>query len=315
MNDREERVKKLSKDINNSERNSVEKTVKLEQIRVDEEQLTRNIFEKYQVRFKRRDIRILRTSKVDLEGLIDLESMYSIEGEHGYVKLDVQEYKFNRRFGNDLKDVSQRLRSQRHSFSALGEINWQAIEDYDRQKLRFDFLVEQEVELRASLEDLTTAIDKIDTKSKERFKLAFEEVNAKFTQVFPIIFGGGEARLELKGTLEDVDAGVDIIAKPPGKKMQNINLMSGGEKAMTAVSLIFSVFLVKPSPFCLLDEVDAPLDDANVGRFSELLKEMSKDSQFIFITHNKKTMELNDTLYGVTMQEPGVSKALSVQLQ
>ena len=114
--------------------------------------------------------------------------------------------------------------------------------------------------------------------------------------------------------MDDHDYGVDIIAKPPGKKMQNINLMSGGEKAMTAVSLIFSVFLVKPSPFCLLDEVDAPLDDANVGRFSELLREMSKDSQFILITHNKKTMELNDTLYGVTMQEPGVSKALSVEL-
>ena len=315
MSDREERVKKLSKDINDADRNSVEKSVKLEQIKVDEEQLTRNIFEKYQVDLRHALCDFLELSEVDTEGLIDLENMYFMEGENGPIKIQVEEYKFNRRFGNDLKDVSQRLRSQKASFNSLGEINWQAIEDYDRQKLRFDFLVEQEVELRASLEDLTTAIEKIDHKSKERFKHAFEEVNAKFTQVFPIIFGGGEARLELKGTLEDVDAGVDIIAKPPGKKMQNINLMSGGEKAMTAVSLIFSVFLVKPSPFCLLDEVDAPLDDANVGRFSELLKEMSKDSQFILITHNKKTMELNDTLYGVTMQEPGVSKALSVQLQ
>lgn len=315
MSDREEKVKKLSKDINETDRNSVEKSVKLEQIRVDEEQLTRNIFEKYHVDMRAAITSFLELSDVDTEGLIDLESMYSMEGENAPVEIHAEEYKFNRRFGNDLKDVAQRLRSQRSSFNSLGEINWQAIEDYDRQKLRFDFLVEQEVELRSSLEDLTTAIEKIDVKSKERFKLAFEEVNAKFTQVFPIIFGGGEARLELKGSLEDVDAGVDIIAKPPGKKMQNINLMSGGEKAMTAVSLIFSVFLVKPSPFCLLDEVDAPLDDANVGRFSELLKEMSKDSQFILITHNKKTMELNDTLYGVTMQEPGVSKALSVQLQ
>ena len=155
---------------------------------------------------------------------------------------------------------------------------------------------------------------KRDEKSKFRFKEAFDEVNSKFTKVFPIIFGGGEARLEVVGDLNSTECGIDIVAKPPGKKMQSINLMSGGEKAMTAVSLIFSIFLVKPSPFCLLDEVDAPLDDANVGRFNELLREMSSESQFILITHNKKTMELNDTLYGVTMQEPGVSKAVSVQL-
>jgi chromosome segregation protein len=147
-----------------------------------------------------------------------------------------------------------------------------------------------------------------------RFKAAFEEVNTRFSKVFPIIFGGGNARLDIVGDLDSAECGIDIIAQPPGKKMQNINLMSGGEKAMTAVSLIFSIFLVKPSPFCLLDEVDAPLDDANVGRFNELLREMSAESQFILITHNKKTMELNDTLYGVTMQEAGVSKALSVQL-
>ena len=162
--------------------------------------------------------------------------------------------------------------------------------------------------------DLQTAIQHIDEKSKERFKDAFSEVNERFSKVFPIIFGGGEARLEVIGDLDSIECGVDIVAKPPGKKMTSITLMSGGGKAMTAVSLIFSIFLVKPSPFCLLDEVDAPLDDANVGRFNELLREMSSESQFILITHNKKTMELNDTLYGVTMQEPGVSKAVSVQL-
>jgi chromosome segregation protein len=139
-------------------------------------------------------------------------------------------------------------------------------------------------------------------------------VNSRFEKVFPIIFGGGSAALKVTADINDPECGIDIIAQPPGKNMQSINLMSGGEKAMTAVSLIFSIFLVKPSPFCLLDEVDAPLDDANVGRFNELLREMSRESQFILITHNKKTMELNDTLYGVTMQEPGVSKAVSVQL-
>ena len=117
------------------------------------------------------------------------------------------------------------------------------------------------------------------------------------------------------GKFEDPDCGIDIKAQPPGKKNQSISLLSGGEKALTALSLIFSIFLIKPSPFCLLDEVDAPLDDANVGRFNELLREMSSESQFILITHNKKTMELNDRLYGITMQEPGVSTAVSVQLQ
>ena len=314
MQDRETKVKKLSKQINETEKLMTTKEVKIEQILTDEEQITRDIFERFHV-----DLRaeISRFIELDLDlqkQLIDVSAMYMMETEDGPQEIEVKEYTFVRRFGQDLKDYAQRLRNNKTALNQLGEINWQAVEDYDRQKLRFDFLTEQEDELRASLEDLNTAIAQIDEKSKQRFRIAFEEVNAKFSQVFPIIFGGGEARLELKGSLDDHDCGVDIIAKPPGKKMQNINLMSGGEKAMTAVSLIFSVFLVKPSPFCLLDEVDAPLDDANVGRFSELLREMSKDSQFILITHNKKTMELNDTLYGVTMQEPGVSKALSVQL-
>ncbi len=314
MQDRETKVKKLNKQINETEKSMTTKEVKIEQILTDEEHITRDIFERFHV-----DLRAEISRFIELDGelqkqLVDVSSMYMMETENGPEEIEIKEYSFVRRFGQDLKDYAQRLRNNKTALNQLGEINWQAVEDYDRQKLRFDFLTEQEDELRASLEDLNLAISQIDEKSKLRFKVAFEEVNEKFSQVFPIIFGGGEARLELKGSLDDHDCGVDIIAKPPGKKMQNINLMSGGEKAMTAVSLIFSVFLVKPSPFCLLDEVDAPLDDANVGRFSELLREMSKDSQFILITHNKKTMELNDTLYGVTMQEPGVSKALSVQL-
>jgi chromosome segregation protein len=217
-------------------------------------------------------------------------------------------------FPGEIKERKEKLKEYKSEFNRLGEINWQAIEDYDRQKLRYDFLKSQEEELKKSLTDLQTAILHIDEKSKIRFKDAFTEVNERFSKVFPIIFGGGSAQLDLVGSLDDPECGVDIIAQPPGKKMQSIQLMSGGEKAMTAVSLIFSIYLVKPSPFCLLDEVDAPLDDANVGRFNELLREMSTETQFILITHNKKTMELNDTLYGVTMQEPGVSKAVSVQL-
>jgi chromosome segregation protein len=314
MQEREDEVKKLNAEINKNEK-EVEKTkVRLDQLKNEEEQLVKNIFEKYRIDL--RDVLggYLNLDENQLEKLHDVSSMYFMETEGGTEEITKELYEFNRRYGQDLKDCEVKLRQYKAEFGKLGDINWQAIEDYERQKLRYDFLNVQEVELKKSLEDLTLAIEHIDHKSKERFKIAFEEVNERFQKVFPIIFGGGNAQLKVIGDLNDADCGVDIIAQPPGKKMQNINLMSGGEKAMTAVSLIFSIFLVKPSPFCLLDEVDAPLDDANVGRFNELLREMSKDSQFILITHNKKTMELNDMLYGVTMQEPGISKAVSVQL-
>lgn len=314
MQERENRVKELTTAINKNDKSIVEIELKLQKIVEDEELNARNTFEKYHV-----DLREILAEQLEVgQGLLaqlgDVSAMYFMETEDGQKEIEKVPYIFEKRFPAQVKESREKYKRYKGDIVRLGEINWQAIEDYDRQKLRYDFLREQEQELKRSLEDLQTAINHIDEKSKERFKEAFEEVNSRFTKVFPIIFGGGEARLEVTGDLDSIECGIEIIAKPPGKKMQNINLMSGGEKAMTAVSLIFSIFLVKPSPFCLLDEVDAPLDDANVGRFNELLREMSAESQFILITHNKKTMELNDTLYGVTMQEPGVSKAVSVQL-
>ena len=313
MQERENKVKELTASINKTDKEIVEHELKSQKYIEEEAQITRDLFEKYRVDLRKVLCTFLEMNQSDFD-LTDLSSMFFIETENGTKEIDVEEYEFSRRYGQDLRDCNDKLKTARQELNRLGDINWQAIEDYERQKLRFDFLKIQEIELKKSLEDLQSAIEKIDLKSKERFKFAFEEVNERFRKVFPIIFGGGTAHLSIVGNLDDPDCGVDIVAQPPGKKMQNINLMSGGEKALTAVSLIFSIFLVKPSPFCLLDEVDAPLDDANVGRFNELLREMSKDSQFILITHNKKTMELNDTLYGVTMQEPGISKAVSVQL-
>lgn len=314
MQEREDKVKDLNKRINANEKDMAAHESKLGQWLTEEEQTVRDIFEKYRVDLRLVIGRFLEFSEDQYTELNDLNSMYQMETENGTVTVEADEYEFNRRYGQDLRDCEQKYKNYKAEYGRLGDINWQAIEDYERQKLRHDFLRVQEQELRQSLADLETAIAHIDEKSKTRFKAAFDEVDMRFQKVFPIIFGGGNARLQVTGSLEDAECGIDIIAQPPGKKMQNINLMSGGEKAMTAVSLIFSIFLVKPSPFCLLDEVDAPLDDANVGRFNELLREMSNESQFILITHNKKTMELNDTLYGVTMQEPGVSKAVSVQL-
>lgn len=314
MQSREDEVKDLTRKIAKAEKDLVELEIKLAQHLIEEEQITKNIFEKYHV-----DLRVVLGHELsflpeEYSWLNDISSVYQQETSDGPISILPVSYEFSRRYGQDLREAQIKFKDYKIELSRLGEVNWQAIEDYERQKLRFNFLAEQEGELKKSLQDLQMAINQIDEKSKIRFKTAFEEVNFRFQKVFPIMFGGGSAELKVTGHLDDPECGVEIIAQPPGKKMQNINLMSGGEKALTAVSLIFSIFLVRPSPFCLLDEVDAPLDDANVGRFNELLREMSQDSQFILITHNKKTMELNDTLYGITMQEPGVSKAVSVQL-
>ena len=313
MGQRETEVRNLGKRITDAERKAMELSNKRERYLEEEEVNVRNVFEQYRV-----DLRLvignhLQFTEDDFRELRDVSNMYIMETENGPTTLERRPYEFHVRY--DIPECKDRLRRYKSEINQLGDINWQAIEDYQRQKVRFDFLKEQETELRTSLEDLQKAIQQIDEKCRERFKMAFEEVVVRFQKVFPIIFNGGSAKLVLTGDANDPECGVDIVAQPPGKKMQNINLMSGGEKAMTAVSLIFSIFLVKPSPFCLLDEVDAPLDDANVGRFNELLRELCKDSQFILITHNKKTMEMNDILYGVTMQEPGVSTAVSMQLQ
>lgn len=314
MKDREDEVKDINTKMNKNQKEITEYEVRLSQYIIEEEQNVRNIFEKYQIDLRHVLGNFLSYEESDYQDLKDVSSMFWMETEEGLKEIERKDFEFNRRYGQDLKECGEKLKNYKQEFGRLGDINWQAIEDYDRQKLRADFLKIQETELKSSLEDLQKAIAHIDEKSKARFQAAYDEVNVRFQKVFPIIFGGGSADLRIVGDINDAECGIDILAQPPGKKTQNINLMSGGEKAMTAVSLIFSIFLVKPSPFCLLDEVDAPLDDANVGRFNELLREMSSDSQFILITHNKKTMELNDTLYGVTMQEPGVSKAVSVQL-
>ncbi|MDO8446321.1 MAG: chromosome segregation protein SMC [Deltaproteobacteria bacterium] len=197
----------------------------------------------------------------------------------------------------------------------LGEVNLTAIEEYQGLEERYRFLTDQQTDLNKSLESLQTAIQRINAISRERFQETFEAVNANFKTVFQRLFKGGKAEMVLTDTDDLLEAGIDIIAQPPGKKLQGVSLLSGGEKALTAVSLIFSIFLLKPTPFCLLDEVDAPLDDANVARFNSMVLEMSDTSQFILITHNKMSMEIADVLYGITMQEPGVSRLVSVRLQ
>jgi len=213
----------------------------------------------------------------------------------------------------DLKKMGQELRGLKVRLNTMGAVNLSAPEEYAALTERIDFLKSQSDDLDKALDDLKETIKDINIESRRRFREMYELINENFKKVFSTLFEGGEAKLVLTESEDLLSAGVDIVAQPPGKKLQNINLLSGGEKALTAISLIFAIFLVKPSPFCFLDEVDAPLDDVNVVRFTRLITSLSYDSQFILITHNKKTMEIGDLLYGVTMEEPGISKTVSVE--
>jgi len=202
----------------------------------------------------------------------------------------------------------------RRKIDRVGPVNMMAIEQFDELETRHTFLTSQRKDLLDSIAQTGEAIRKIDKTTRERFEEAFVTINANFANTFTTLFGGGRAGLVLIDQENDPESGIDIIAQPPGKRLQNVQLLSGGEKALTAMALMFAIFKYRPSPFCLLDEIDAPLDDANIGRFVEMLQGMQEHTQFILITHNRKTMEIANRLYGVTMEEPGVSKLISLQL-
>jgi len=211
--------------------------------------------------------------------------------------------------------MDRRLVDLERAVDNLGAINLTAIDECRELDKRHDFLKSQADDLTHALSQLEKAILKINRTTKKRFQETFEGINERFQQVFPRLFRGGKAWLALTDPNDMLTTGVEIYAQPPGKKLGAATLMSGGEQALTAVSLLFAIFLLKPSPFCLLDEVDAPLDEANVGRFNDMVRDVSAISQFIVITHNKKTMEVADQLYGITMEEPGVSKTVNVRIQ
>jgi chromosome segregation protein len=211
------------------------------------------------------------------------------------------------RWQGELAELDQKIRR-------LEPVNLAAIQEFEEQSQRKTYLDAQLADLTTALETLEGAIRKIDKETRARFKETFDRVNTGIQELFPRLFGGGHAYLELTGD-DLLSTGVTIMARPPGKRVSSISLLSGGEKALTAVSLVFSIFRLNPAPFCLLDEVDAPLDEANIGRFSNLVTEMSERVQFIFVTHNKGTMEAARQLCGVTMREPGVSRLVQVDLE
>jgi len=207
-----------------------------------------------------------------------------------------------------------RLQDLVRQIEEMGEVNLTAIDEFRELEGRWQFLCTQEQDLQQSLEGLQEAIAKINHTTRRRFRETFDLVNQQFQAIFPRLFLGGRAELVLTDEHDLLETGIEIVVQPPGKRLQSVGLLSGGEKALTAIALVFAIFLIKPSPFCVLDEVDAPLDEANIYRFNEMVREMSECSQFIIITHNKRTMEMADTLYGVTMEEPGVSKLVSVRM-
>lgn len=211
-------------------------------------------------------------------------------------------------------EEEERLNEIREKIRELGPVNLGTIEEYEELRTRYEFLTRQQDDLNKSIAELEEAITKINSTTRKKLRDSFEELNAKFKEVFSYLFVGGKAELILTDENNVLESGIDIIAQPPGKKLQNINLLSGGEKALTALSLLFASFLIKPAPLCVLDEVDAPLDDSNVERFGKMLRELSGKIQFIIITHNRVTMEVADYIYGVTMEEPGMSKIISMKL-
>lgn len=212
-----------------------------------------------------------------------------------------------------MPEDEERLTELRTKIQELGPVNLGTLEEYEELSTRYEFLTKQQADLNKSIAELEEAITKINSSTKRKLREAFETLKVRFSEVFTALFGGGRAELIMTDENNILETGIDIIAQPPGKKFQNISLLSGGEKALAALSLLFASFLIKPTPLCILDEADAPLDESNTARFANMLRELSKDIQFIVITHNRITMEASDYIYGITMEEPGVSKVISMQ--
>ncbi|HJX85896.1 MAG TPA: chromosome segregation protein SMC, partial [Candidatus Angelobacter sp.] len=215
--------------------------------------------------------------------------------------------------GEQLVVEETMYREMRTRLDNMGPVNMMALEEYKETAQRHEFLETQRKDLQDSIDNTQATIKEIDEFSRQKFQEAFERINENFQFTFRKLFGGGQAFMRLTDEVNTAESGIDVVASPPGKKLQNVLLLSGGEKALTALSLLVGIFQYQPSPFCILDEVDAPLDEANIGRFTELIKDMAVQTQFIIITHSKKTMGVAPVMYGVTMQEPGVSKVVSVK--
>ncbi len=215
----------------------------------------------------------------------------------------------------DLEAARAQVEELRARVEGFGAVNMMALEELAEAEERLQFLTGQRQDITDAVASTEEALREIKRRSRERFRQAFEAINSNFGELFQELFGGGRGEMSLIDAEDVLESGIDLVAQPPGKRLQSVLLLSGGEKAMAALALVLAIFRFRPSPFCLLDEVDAPLDEANVGRFTNKIAEMAARTQFIVITHNKRTMEMARALYGVTMQEVGVSKLVSVKFE
>jgi len=216
---------------------------------------------------------------------------------------------------DNVSETTKNVKHLREEIKALGSINIDSIEEYKQTKERYDFMCEQRLDLEDASAKLRKVIQDMTKIMKEQFEKQFKVINKNFGEVFSELFGGGKAELKLTDEDNILECGIDIEVQPPGKKLQNMTLLSGGEKAFTAIALLFAILKINPAPFCVLDEIEAALDDVNVFRFADYLKKFTKDTQFLVITHRKGTMEAADTVYGITMEENGISKLLSMKLK
>ena len=242
---------------------------------------------------------------------IEATCMNDLGAEAATLRLDAEIVRIE---GEALTVEEEAARALKQRLEAMGPVNMMALEEYNETASRHSFLETQRRDLLESIENTQASIKEIDDVSRIKFDEAFKVINENFGVTFSKLFGGGQAFAKLTDEENSAESGIDIVASPPGKKLQNILLLSGGEKALTALSLLVGIFQFQPAPFCILDEVDAPLDETNVGRFAKLISDMAATTQFVVITHSKRTMQQADVIYGVTMQEPGVSKIVSVNL-
>lgn len=213
----------------------------------------------------------------------------------------------------DIEESDQKIETLKYKISQLGQVNPLAVSEYEKESERLEFYTKQYNDLEEAEKSLRKTIHKINITAREQFIETFDQIKINFERVFQSFFQNGEGTLRIEDDADPLESNIDIMVRPKGKRVQTINLLSGGEKTLTAISLLFAIYLVKPSPFCILDEIDAPLDDVNIGRFTKALKDFSRETQFIVVTHNKRTMEAADTMYGVTMEEEGLSKLVSVK--
>lgn len=276
IKEREERIRALRVELSAVEKEIGEYEYKLMELRLKMENMIEQVRDKY---------------SVNLEGL---------------------EYEVIR--DEELNEFIKRLNEKKERINEIGEVNMESIREYDEIKQRFLYMTKQKEDLENAMKDLNSTIDRINSITREKFIDTFNKVNAKFKEVFMRLFSGGNAELILTDPQNILDSGVEAVVQPPGKRLQNMNLLSGGEKTLAAISLVFSLFLTRPSPFCILDEVDAPLDERNLEKFIAFIKELSRNIQFILVTHNRRTMEISDCLYGITMEKPGISRLVSVRL-